>query len=82
MTLTIFVAKNYLGESLQKEKKSSLTWYYAIGYTKIGPISEDELPKLQKLYSNAKLTVDLLVWTEGLEKWIPIFQASFRPKKD
>ncbi|OLN27513.1 DnaJ domain-containing protein [Desulfosporosinus metallidurans] len=54
-------------------------WYYAIGYTKIGPISED---KMHELYGSSKLTPKTLVWTKGFDKWVQISEVEqFKPNE-
>lgn len=58
--------------SFNDSKTELNIWYYAIGYTKIGPISED---KMHELYGSSKLTPETLVWTKGFDKWVPISEV-------
>lgn len=43
-------------------------WFYAKETEQFGPIP---LEKLKKLFQRGKLTGEHLVWTEGMEEWVP-----------
>lgn len=41
-------------------------WYYAEGQQRQGPVAEDEI---RHLFQRGQLTLDTLVWTEGMAQW-------------
>ena len=45
-----------------------MTWYYSDGENQLGPVSEEKLIELRRAGS---VTVDTLVWREGLANWAP-----------
>jgi len=54
-----------IGCELTNEVANTNKYYYAIGRKKKGPITEDELVKLN-------LKPETLIWTDGLDKWQPL----------
>ncbi len=48
------------------------TWYVAIDGKAKGPYPSDEI---RALLSSGKISLDTLVWKEGLQDWIPVSQA-------
>lgn len=50
-------------------------WFYAVGNEKKGPISEDELTSL---IESRDILARSLVWTKGMDCWIPAEETSFR----
>lgn len=49
-----------------------MTWYYAIGSERKGPVTEAELDQLA---AQGKLRSDTLVWRDGMADWKPLAEA-------
>jgi hypothetical protein len=47
----------------------AVSWYFADGGNSVGPISLDEL---KKMWKEARLQHDSLVWHEGMREWIAV----------
>ena len=45
-----------------------MQWYYAVGKKKVGPLEKAGIEKLAK---EGIITPETLVWTEGIEGWLP-----------
>ena len=55
-------------EGLARERNTSTAWYLWQEEQQQGPFTVDEL-------AGGRLTADMLVWTEGMESWIPAGQV-------
>lgn len=44
-------------------------WYYAEGQQRQGPVAEQEI---RRLFQRGQLTLDTLVWREGLPQWVAL----------
>ena len=49
-----------------------MTWYYAIGNERQGPVDDAEL---DRLIASRHVTTDTLVWRAGMADWQPLGQA-------
>lgn len=47
---------------------SEQTWYYVRGAQRFGPVSKEEITRL---LVSGELTLDDLVWSEGMKNWAP-----------
>lgn len=47
---------------------SARQWYYAQGYKRLGPVSEEEF---NALVASREVTDKTLVWYEGMDEWLP-----------
>ena len=52
-----------------------MTWYYALGNERQGPIDD---AALDRLIATGVVTADTLVWKAGMADWQPLAQA--RPR--
>ena len=52
-----------------------MTWYYALGNERQGPIDD---AALDRLIATGVVTPDTLVWSAGMADWQPLSQA--RPR--
>jgi hypothetical protein len=53
-----------------------MTWYYALGNERQGPVEDAEL---DRLIASGVVTNDTLVWRAGMADWQPLSQARPRP---
>jgi len=49
-----------------------MTWYYALGNERQGPIDD---AALDRLIATGVVTADTLVWKAGMTDWQPLAQA-------
>ena len=47
-------------------------WYYQQGTNRMGPVDE---VTLRGLLTNGTISIDTLVWTNGMSNWIPLQQT-------
>jgi TM2 domain-containing membrane protein YozV len=48
-------------------------WYYQQGAQRKGPVDE---ATARSLIANGTISIDTLVWTEGMPSWVPLQQTS------
>ncbi len=49
-------------------------WHYAVAEQSFGPCTAEQIGELAR---NGTITGDTLVWTEGMQSWLPARQSSF-----
>ena len=49
-----------------------MNWYYESGGQQQGPVAESEL---DRLLAEGKITLDTLVWRDGMAGWAPLRSA-------
>lgn len=60
-------------KAIPMNETTSAQWYYALGSEQHGPVGEDQMLAMMH---EGRLWPETMVWTSGMEDWIPLGQTS------
>jgi hypothetical protein len=66
------VARRTLKSPITQSQGANMNWYYESGGQQQGPVTDADL---DRLLAEGKITVDTLVWREGMSGWTPLRSA-------